>query len=138
MKTLSVLSLVLLFGIYSIAAPPYGNLFHGRLFPVKGQPVSVSFSYLHGSRLAHGTNVQWSVTSESGIVGYILERTYFDPADPYSQWNQVASHGATGVNVYRAGETTVYPGSVSYRVRAILNNGTSVVSNYVSIWIGRH
>jgi hypothetical protein len=67
----------------------------------------------------------------------MVERTYFDPADPYSEWDEADSIYANGTQLYHAGETKVYPGFVSYRVRAIMNDGSSVVSNYSTVSIGK-
>jgi hypothetical protein len=58
MKTLSVLSLALLFGVYSIAAPPYGNLF-GTKHPVsKNQRGNFGYTFVRAHKLSRGTNIQ--------------------------------------------------------------------------------
>ena len=61
-----------------------------------------------------------------GVTGYVVERTYEDATDPYAYWETVALVPETGARSYKFTNTSVTPGFISYRVKAM--NGNTVVS----------
>jgi hypothetical protein len=70
----------------------------------------------------------WEFSSSSTVTGFIVERTYEDPTDPYAYWETVGSAAFTGVKTYKITETNVFPGFLTYRIIAVLANGSTVVS----------
>jgi hypothetical protein len=82
------------------------------------------FSFFRTHRQGHaGIMCTWGVDSESGVSAYVVERTYEDPTDPYAMWETVALVPASGARSYKALNSNVFPGFISYRVKIQLNNG---------------
>jgi hypothetical protein len=71
-----------------------------------------------------GITSTWGYTG--AVTGFVVERTYEDPADPYAYWETVAIVPASGLRSYKTTEVNVTPGFISYRVKAM--NGTSIVT----------
>jgi len=72
-----------------------------------------------------GITSTWGYTG-GGVTGYVVERTYEDVSDPYAYWETVALVPETGARSYKFTNTSVTPGFISYRVKAM--NGNTVVS----------
>ncbi len=72
-----------------------------------------------------GITSTWGYTGGS-VTGYVVERTYEDPADPYAYWETVALVPESGLRSYKVTNTSVTPGFISYRVKAM--NGNTVVA----------
>lgn len=72
-----------------------------------------------------GVTSTWGYTG-GGVTGYIVERTYEDVTDPYAYWETVTLVAETGARSYKFTNTSVTPGFISYRVKAM--NGNTVVS----------
>lgn len=71
-----------------------------------------------------GITSTWGFTGT--VTGFVVERTYEDPADPYAYWETVAIVQTSGLRSYKTTEVNVTPGFISYRVKAM--NGVSVVT----------
>ena len=89
---------------------------------------SGNFSFFRTHRQGKGVSASWGVTSNAGVVGFQVQKTYEDPTDPYAVWEDVSSVACNGSRSYKANDNSVFPGSISYRVSALLNNGTSIES----------
>ncbi|MBI3137799.1 MAG: hypothetical protein HYZ15_04365 [Sphingobacteriales bacterium] len=85
-----------------------------------------------------GITSTWGFNAAQTITGFILERTYEDPADPYAYWETVALVPASGLRSYKATDTNVFPGFVSYRVTAVQGTTTVEVSNVSTVHIVSH
>jgi hypothetical protein len=72
-----------------------------------------------------GVTSTWGYTG-GGVTGYVVERTYEDVTDPYAYWETVALVQETGARSYKFTNTSITPGFISYRVKAM--NGNNVVS----------
>lgn len=91
-----------------------------------------SFSYFRTHKLGNnGVKAHWAMTSTSGITEFIVQRTYEDPYDPYSPWDDLCNIPCGNNKLYKHDDTGLFPGYVSYRVVA-LNNGTPVVVSEIS------
>lgn len=86
-------------------------------------------------RQADGVMVTWNPSSHAGIVGYEVQRTYFDPNDEYAMWEQVSYSASASARSFKAFDALVYPGNISYRVVAISQDGSRSNSEVVTIRI---
>ena len=93
------------------------------------------FSFFRTHRQGKGVTASWGVSSGAGVVGFQVQATYEDPTDPYAVWEDVSSMASNGSRSYKCTDNSVFPGSISYRVSALLNNGTSVESEISSVRI---
>lgn len=74
-----------------------------------------------------GITATWGY-SGGGVTGYIVERTYEDPSDPYATWETAGIQSETGARSYKVTNTNVTPGFISYRVIAMNGNIQVAVS----------
>ncbi len=89
-------------------------------------------------RQADGIMVSWSSANAAGIMGYEVERTYFDPADPYATWEQVSFVAEAGQRTYKSFDAGVFAGNISYRVVAVSQDGSRSNSETVTVKFSRH
>ena len=97
------------------------------------KPVS-GFDFVRAHRQGKGVTLTWAYSSE-GVVGFTVQRTYEDPTDPYAVWEDATSIGFNAARSYKYNDIAVYPGSIHYRVVAQYADGSSVVSETVSVKI---
>ena len=82
------------------------------------------FSFLRGHKQGQsGYALQWSMTTITGIAYYEIQSTYEDPYDIYSNWTNEGTAQNTRANIVKFTHQSVLPGTISYRVIAILSNG---------------
>lgn len=74
-----------------------------------------------------GVTAVWSFSGAT-VTGFVVERTYEDPADPYAYWETVATVPATGARSYKVTDDPVAPGFISYRVVAMNGNDVAAYS----------
>lgn len=86
----------------------------------------------------NGVTATWGLDSETGVSGFSVERTYEDPTDPYAYWETIATTPGTGERSYKVTDTGVFPGYISYRIVVIMNDGTEMASDYLTIRILSH
>lgn len=98
---------------------------------------SFDFFRLH----RHGRNgaaAAWGLVSNNGVSGFVLQRTYEDPYDPYSEWADVCAMPCNG-RQFRHTDAPLSPGFISYRVVAVDNGGVPLcVSAIETIQIVQH
>ncbi len=96
-------------------------------------------SFLRSHRQGKGTSVDWGVTSSEGIAGFIVQRTYEDPTDPYAFWENISSMSCNSSRSYKCDDENVFPGFISYRVVIVMSNGSKTTSNISTVHIvSRH
>lgn len=134
MKTLTlfVISALVLFTTAAAPAPEKENSVKNVNKAFDG------FSSLKSHRKGKGAEVSWSFASSSNVSGYIVERTNEDPNDPYSVWVTVGSVACDGSRSYKCCDESPFPGYINYRVTAVLNNGTTIVSPVSTVHIASH
>ena len=109
--------------------------------PVIGiaQPNPPAFVSFRSHRFGRsGATISWSMENANGITGFVLERTYEDPTDPYSVWELAAAVPCgTGRNI-RVNDVGLAPGLISYRV--VVMNGANAVgmSEVTTVHIVQH
>ena len=134
MKTLTLLAISALV-FFSFAAAPAPE----KETSVKNVNKAFDeFSTLRTHRKGKGAEITWSFTSTSGVSGFIVERTNEDPNDPYSVWITVGSQTCDGSRSYKCCDESPFPGYINYRVTAVLNNGTTIVSPVSTVHIASH
>ena len=99
---------------------------------------SVDFAFFRTHRQGKGVAATWGVTSSVGVVSFKLERTYEDPNDTYSEWQEVASGACNGSRSYKCKDGNVSPGFINYRVLAQLEDGSTIQSAVSTVHIVSH
>lgn len=85
-----------------------------------------------------GVTTTWGMGSETGITGYVVQRTYSDPSDPYG-WENVCAMACNGTRSYKWTDEGIFPGFISYRIVATMSgNGSEIVSDVETIHIMGH
>ena len=102
-------------------------------------PAEAGFSFFRIHRQGkNGVTATWGLTSEDGVSGFLVEKTYEDPTDPYAFWEMVSAMPSTGQRSYKCTDNGVFPGYITYRVSAEMNNGRSMISVMETIHINGH
>ncbi|HEX7847747.1 MAG TPA: hypothetical protein VF476_18230 [Chitinophagaceae bacterium] len=83
----------------------------------------------------NGATATWGLTSNSGVTGFLLEKTYEDPTDQYAYWENVATLPATGERSYKHTDPGVYAGYITYRLTAYSTDGRTVSTAMVTLRI---
>jgi hypothetical protein len=96
---------------------------------------NTAFAFLRTHRQGKGITVVWGVTSNTGVVGFSVQKTYEDPNDPYSEWIQVTTSECNGSRSYKCTDANVSPGFINYRVVAFLDNGSTIKSAISTVHI---
>lgn len=96
------------------------------------------FSFFRTHRQGKGITASWGLTSCEGIVGFQVQKTYEDPADPYAYWEDVMTIPCNGSRSYKCTDNNVYPGYSNYRVVALKADGSSVISGIATVRIVSH
>jgi hypothetical protein len=103
------------------------------------QKQNAGFSFFRTHRQGkYGATSTWGMTTESGVAGFIVQRTYEDPADPYAWWEDVSAMPCNGSRSYKCTDEGIFPGYISYRIVALFNNGGSITSEVNTIRIVSH
>lgn len=102
------------------------------------KPAASVFSSFRTHRQGKGVTAVWDVASNAGVVGFVLQKTYEDATDPYAVWEDVNAVPCTGNRSYKFTDTSVFPGTITYRVSAQLADGSSVQSGNSSARIVSH
>ena len=108
--------------------------------PVKVSEAKLNptFSFVRAHRQGKGIVATWAISSNEGVLGFSVQKTYEDPTDPYAFWEDLCSVPCNPVRSYKNNDTNVFPGYVNYRVVALMSNGSSVVSETVTVRIVSH
>ncbi len=92
------------------------------------------FTFVRAHRQGKGITVVWGANS-SDDVNFVVEKTYSDPTDIYSEWESVAHMPYDGSRSYKCNDNSVYPGYSHYRIAAMGNDGSVVYSETVTVRI---
>lgn len=146
MKTKIILPALFFFGI-STAFSPLKNIYSKKIAAVKPASPSVaksvptsSFEFFRTHRQGKAAiTATWGITVPGNDVsGFVVERTYEDPTDPYANWEMVSAVPNTGGRSFKCTDNNVFPGYISYRVTAILLTGGSYLSSVSTVHIVSH
>ena len=129
MKALSFFSIVAVLVFATAATPVPPTKIIGKF--------SNDFSFVRGHRQGKGATITWGFTS-SNANGFTVQRTYEDPNDPYSVWENVCDVGCNGSKSYKHNDQTVFPGFVNYRIVAAMNDGSTETSDLIVVHVVAH
>lgn len=110
-----------------------------NVISLQQQPSSnCSFSFLRGHRQGKNISLTWCMSSNTGIEQFIVEATYEDPTDPYSVWSTKGTVPGSNSRSFKFSDLNVLPGTMHYRVIAMIGNAPEVVSDIETIRIVSH
>jgi len=138
MKTKFIIGIIVVMAIASIAASPSPKT---GVVPKTENQVSkqsfAGFSFFRIHRQGRGITSDWGMDSETGLSGYVVQRTYLDPGDPYG-WENISGMPCTGARSYKWNDANVYAGFISYRIMATCSNGSEIYSDVQTIHVTSH
>jgi hypothetical protein len=102
------------------------------------KPQSVDFAFFRTHRQGKGATASWGLNYNEGTGGFMVQRTYEDPNDPYAFWEDLNYLPCTSARSFKWTDENVFPGIISYRIVAHLYDGTSVSSPVSQVRIVRH
>ena len=86
------------------------------------------FAFFRTHRQGQGITATWGLTNNQGIYGFAVQRTYEDPNDPYSVWENICSMTCGTERSFKHEDLNISPGFISYRVIAYFQLGGSLMS----------
>ena len=104
------------------------------IISVAASPTTNGFDFVRSHRQGKGATVTWAF-STGGAASFAVQRTYEDPADPYSVWEPVCSMPCNSSRSYKHTDENVFPGIINYRIVALMNDGSTAMSDVTSIRI---
>ena len=94
-----------------------------------------NFAFVRGHRKGKGTSLAWGMDG-AGASKFYVSRSYdFDPYDPYAVWEDVTVMDANNSRSYKVDDENVFPGTIHYRIVAVMTDGSSVTAPLTSIRI---
>jgi len=125
--------------IIATAATPASNTLPVTKGIVKVKKVqSTDFAFFRTHRQGKGITGTWAVTSNDGVTGFSMMKTYEDPTDPYAVWETVCTKSCSSSRSYKHTDENVYPGYVSYCVIAEMSDGSIVPSEISTVRVVAH
>lgn len=117
----------------------------GFLFPISNEVVatvaespSSEFSFIRGHRQGKGIMLNWGMNSGNQVNEFRIESTNEDPSDPYSNWAIEGTVPGGDVRSFKFLDQTAMPGFNHYRIVAVMNNSTTIVSTVCTVRIVSH
>ena len=99
------------------------------VLPVKKEStISPDFSFFRTHRQGSGIMTAWGLSSNAGVTGFLVQKTYEDPADPYAYWEDICAMPCGAGRSFKYHDLNVSPGFISYRVIAYLQSGIPIIS----------
>ncbi|MBL7740514.1 MAG: hypothetical protein JNK14_14950 [Chitinophagaceae bacterium] len=132
---------LLLFSTAVILFHTQGSLssFPDNKSAVVSAPQNTEFSFFRTHRQGkNDITATWGLTSVDGVVSFIVQKTYQDPADPYSYWEDVTTVIANPSRSFKYTDENVLPGQMYYRITAMMADGSSVISEVSGVRILSH
>lgn len=96
---------------------------------------SNTFSFLRTHRQGKGVTATWGMTSADDVLDFVVQRTYEDPGDTYAYWENIVTLPSSSVRSFTYTDREVFPGTIHYRIVAILTDGSTVQSEISSVRI---
>ncbi|MBI2731390.1 MAG: hypothetical protein HYX40_11690 [Sphingobacteriales bacterium] len=107
------------------------------LIVIKPAAMQCNFAFLRGHRKGNGTSLTWGMDG-AGAVKFLVSRSYdFDPYDPYAVWEDAGTVNADNSRSYKLDDNNVFPGTIHYKIVAVLSDGSSVCSQITSVRINK-
>ena len=129
MKTqLSFAAIIILFLHSSWVSPVVSQQSSSLISVKKESTLSPDFSFFRTHRQARGIMTTWGLSSNAGVTGFVVQKTYEDPSDPYAYWEDISAMPCGAGRSFKHHDLNVSPGFINYRIIAYLQTGGSVVS----------
>jgi hypothetical protein len=96
------------------------------------------FAFFRTHRQGHGIMATWGLTTNQGVSGFVVQKTYEDPNDPYSNWEVICAVPCVPGRSFKHHDLNVFPGFISYRVIAYFLMGGSMMSSISTVHIVGH
>ena len=118
--------IILLLAAWTIPATPEKRV---AVLSVKKEKLfPPEFAFFRTHRQAQGIMASWGLTENQGVTGFIVQRTYEDPNDPYCEWQNICSTPCGTERSFKHHDLAISPGFISYWVIAYFQNGGSLMS----------
>ena len=139
MKTkLSFLAAVIIILLSSWITPDTAQKSFSGVSVKKVNQINPDFSFFRTHRQGQGIMATWGLTSNQGVTGFVVQKTYEDPNDPYSNWENIGAVPCGAGRSFKYHDLNVFPGFITYRVLAYLQGGGSFVSQISTEHIVQH
>lgn len=99
---------------------------------------NAEFEFFRAHRQGKSGVATWGVSNNQAVSGFTLQRTYQDPTDPYSMWDDITYLVCTEDRSFSFKDDTILPGRIYYRVVAHFYDGSNMVSEIADIRIVSH
>jgi len=133
MKTITSFVLTGCLFIVTTAATPVTKQPGSKKNPSATSVKATMFQRFLVHRQHNDAALAWAMTSNEGVTGFIIERSYDGTYFDYLDATEV-DNGAW--NRYR--DASVSPGYIYYRVIAVMDDGTTITSPIEMVRIVRH
>jgi hypothetical protein len=80
----------------------------------------------------------WGVSNSNGIVSFKVLKTYDDPNESYAYWETVGVVANSNASSYKFTDPNVFPGYISYKIIAVLTDGTAIATHVDTVHIVSH
>ena len=94
----------------------------------KASTPTPDFAFFRTHRQGRGVTATWGLDQNNGVDGFVVQRTYEDPGDPYSNWENICSVPCGSARSFKHEDMNVSPGMISYRVIGYLQGGGTIMS----------
>ena len=123
---LAAIIIILLLSAWTIPATTQKS-FSGSSVKKAGR-IPPDFAFFRTHRQGQGIMATWGLTDTQGIACFVVQKTYEDPNDPYSEWADICSIPCGPGRSYGHHDLNIVPGFISYRVIAYFQFGGSMMS----------
>lgn len=137
MKTIATTGILSLLLFICMSATPVKQK-STSVLRIKNTTTGPSFDFFRTHRQGRGITSTWGLTSNAGVSGFVVRKTYEDPTDPYAEWVDVYSSACSASRSYKCTDNNVSPGYISYQVVAIMTDGTSIASEILTDQVISH
>ena len=127
MKTITTTGILSLLLFLCLSASPVKDFNNSKPI-IKKTVIAPSFDFFRTHRQGRGITSSWGLTSNAGVTGFVVRRTYEDPNDDYAEWSIVYSSPCGNSRSYKCNDDVVSAGTVSYQVIAMLQGGGMIAS----------
>lgn len=133
---------ILILSIAMLATNPQSNFpsaLPGKKTAQVTSAESTDFAFFRVHRQGkRGITATWGLTSTEGVTCFSVQRTYQDPNDPYSFWEEAGSVPCDPSRSFKFTDEDVFPGVIAYKIIAQMEDGSSVISEVADVRILVH
>ena len=139
MKTkLSFLAAVTILLLSSWITPATTQKSFSGLSLKKANQINPEFAFFRTHRQGQGIMATWGLTTNQGVTGFVVQKTYEDPNDPYASWENICAVPCGAGRSFKYLDLNVFPGFITYRVIAFLQFGGTMMSENSTVHIVSH